>query len=430
MIRYEKYKDVSWYEYVKEIPENWEVLPNVAIFNERRTKNNKDEENLSVSKYRGIIKSSEHETMKDRVSENTSEYLLVKEDDIAYNTMLMWSGAVGRSTYRGIVSPSYTVLQPKEKINSGYFHYLFRTSFYCDYSRRFSYGINDARLRLYYTYFKRMYSIVPPMDEQNIIVDYLDKKQKQSDEFILKQNKIVELLKEQKKAIINKAVTKGINPNVKMKDSGVEWLGEIPEHWEVSKLKHLLQTRLKYGANESAELDDKNLPRYIRITDFGDNGELKVDTFKSLPLEKAKEYYLREGDILFARSGATVGKTFQFKNYKGKACFAGYLIKASVNEKKILSDYLYLFTKSYSYDEWKNSIFNKATIENIGADKYSVLDIPIPLLEEQKMIVKYIEEKISKIDIAISKAEQEVKLAKEYMESLIFNVVTGQIKVE
>jgi type I restriction enzyme S subunit len=185
-------------------------------------------------------------------------------------------------------------------------------------------------------------------------------------------------MKEQKKAIINQAVTKGINPDVKMKDSGVEWFGEIPEYWKIRKLKYLLKIKLKYGANESAGLDDKKLPRYIRITDFGDNGELREETFKSLSFDKAKDYYLEYGDILFARSGTTVGKTFQFKNYNGKACFTGYLIKATVNNRMILSDYLYLYTKSNSYEDWKSSIFNKATIENIGADKYSFLDVIIP----------------------------------------------------
>ena len=165
---------------------------------------------------------------------------------------------------------------------------------------------------------------------------------------------------------------------MKMKDSGVEWFGEIPEYWKIRKLKYLLKIKLKYGANESAGLDDKKLPRYIRITDFGDNGELREETFKSLSFDKAKDYYLEYGDILFARSGTTVGKTFQFKNYNGKACFTGYLIKATVNNRMILSDYLYLYTKSNSYEDWKSSIFNKATIENIGADKYSFLDVIIP----------------------------------------------------
>ena len=151
-------------------------------------------------------------------------------------------------------------------------------------------------------------------------------------------------------------------PYSKYKSSGIEWIGDIPESWEVKKLKYVVKDKLKYGANEIAELDDINLPRYIRITDFDANGNLRRDTFKSLPNEVAKNYLLEKGDILFARSGATVGKTFHYKNNEGKTCFAGYLIKATPNKSIILSDYLYFFTKSQYYDTWKSSIFIQATI--------------------------------------------------------------------
>ena len=204
--------------------------------------------------------------------------------DVAYNKMRMWQGALGSSKYRGIVSPAYIVLKTKVNINSEYYHYLLRTNFYINYSKRFSYGIVDDQLSLRYKDFKRMYSIVPPLETQNQIADYLNRKNQQADTFIEKQTRLIELLKEQKKAIINQAVTKGFNPDAPMKDSGIEWLGEIPSHWEVRKLKYCVRERLKYGANESAEFDDINYPRYIRITDFGDDGLLKDDTFKSLPL--------------------------------------------------------------------------------------------------------------------------------------------------
>ncbi|MDW7726427.1 MAG: restriction endonuclease subunit S [Candidatus Methanoperedens sp.] len=208
------------------------------------------------------------------------------------------------------------------------------------------------------------------------------------------------------------------------KDSGVEWLGEVPEHWKLKKLKYLVTGFLKYGANESAELEDTNLPRYIRITDFGDNGKLKQDTFKSLPLEIAKYYLLENGDILFARSGATVGKTFQFKNHEKSACFAGYLIKASPDEKKILSDYLYLFTKSNSYEMWKNNIFIQATIQNIGADKYNSLTLSVPPLPEQRAIAALLDRETGRIDTLIEKKERQVELLQEKRAALISHAVT------
>jgi len=205
----------------------------------------------------------------------------------------------------------------------------------------------------------------------------------------------------------------------KYKSSNIEWIGEIPSHWNIKKLKYVLSDKLKYGANESAEFEDEKDPRYIRITDFGGNGILRNDTFKSLPLEIAKEYLLQEGDILFARSGATVGKTFQFKNYSGVACYAGYLIKASPKEIQILSDFLYYFTKSNCYENWKDSIINKATIENIGADKYSLLEIPIPPTNEQTAIANFLDDKTIQIDKLIANKQKLIEFLTEERTAII-----------
>lgn len=270
---------------------------------------------------------------------------------------------------------------------------------------------------------------IPSTEEINVIVKFLDRETEKIDSLISKKQKLIDLLKEERTAIINQAVTRGINPDVKMKDSGIEWLGKIPKNWEIKKLKYIINGRLKYGANEVAELDDTNLPRYIRITDFGDDGNLKKDTFKSLPVEKAKEYLLENGDILFARSGATVGKTFQFKHYKGTACFAGYLIKATPLSEVISSDFLYFITKSNYYDNWKKSIFIQATIQNIGADKYNLFLIASPPLMEQRTIVSHIEKENLKIDTTVLKIQKEIDLLQEYRTALISEVVTGKIDV-
>lgn len=184
-----------------------------------------------------------------------------------------------------------------------------------------------------------------------------------------------------------------------------------------------------YGANESADSDDPNQPRYIRITDFGDDGKLRNETFKSLPAEIAKPYLLKDGDILFARSGATVGKTFQFKNYSGKACFAGYLIKAAPNETIVTTDFFYLFTKSSIYDNWKNSIFIQATIQNIGADKYNNFILCLPPIKEQNFITSYLNQKTYQIDASITHIEKEISLIEEYRTALINETVTGKIDI-
>lgn len=211
----------------------------------------------------------------------------------------------------------------------------------------------------------------------------------------------------------------------KMKDSGILFIGHIPNGWGINRLKQVLDEPMKYGANESAEYDDASLPRYIRITDFGDDGKLRKDTFKSLPENIAKDYYLKEGDILFARSGATVGKTFIFNNYKGKACFAGYLIKASTDKEVLMPEYLYYFTKTTSYENWKNSIFSQATIQNISAEKYNNLLVPLPPINEQKLIIAYLDRKTLELDTLIRRKEELLIMLEQKKQSVINEAVRG-----
>jgi restriction endonuclease S subunit len=277
---------------------------------------------------------------------------------------------------------------------------------------------------------------VPPLREQIQIVSDLDTRLSMIDEFLAQKQRFIDLLREQKQALINEAVTKGIH-----RQSGhthatkhgydrfadAPWLADVPGHWEIRRLKNVIVGNLKYGANESGDITNPDFPRYIRITDFDYDGSLRVDTFRSLSPEIAEEYSLLEGDILFARSGATVGKTFQFKNYQGKACFAGYLIKASPDSQIILSDFLYHYTNSNGFENWKNAIFNKATIENIGADKYSVLPVPLPPLPEQAEIVAHIEREGGRLDGLVRKTEREMALMREYRTALIAEAVTGKL---
>lgn len=175
MNRYEKYNKFS-FDYFDELPEGWELLPNIAIFDERIQKGFIQEELLSVTISKGIIRQSDLEDKRDISNDNKSNYKLVKRGDLAYNKMRMWQGAVGFSEYQGIVSPAYIILKPKIEINPKFFHYQFRSGFYTNYSKRASYGICDDQLSLRYKDFKRMMSIVPPVETQNEIVEYLDAK--------------------------------------------------------------------------------------------------------------------------------------------------------------------------------------------------------------------------------------------------------------
>lgn len=224
----------------------------------------------------------------------------------------------------------------------------------------------------------------------------------------------------------NKSGTKNkrYRPYPAYKDSGVEWLGEIPEHWELKRLKFIVKEPLMYGANEAAELEDPDLPRYIRITDIMDDGTLREETFKSLPEKIATPYILKEGDLLFARSGATVGKTFLYNSSWGRAAHAGYLIRARVNQSLIDSQFMYYFTQSAVYWDWLRTNFIQATIQNVSAERYASLIVPVPPKDEQKLIIKQIKKITTKINTLIDKKEQIIKLLQEKRTALITQAVT------
>lgn len=268
---------------------------------------------------------------------------------------------------------------------------------------------------------------LPPLSEQTAIAAYLDKKCGKIDNVVAVQQKRIELLKELKQSIITHAVTRGLDKNAKLKDSGVEWIGEVPEEWEVAPLKRFLSEAMKYGANAPAEEENNLFPRYIRITDIDENGKLKDDDIKSLNNNDSKDYMLEKGDLLFARSGATVGKTYLFdENYR--ACYAGYLIKAKC-EKKLLPKFVVYYTQSSIYDNWKSASFIQSTIQNISAEKYSMLPMLVPPLPEQTAIATYLDKKCAIIDRQIAKVEKQIELLKEYKQSVITECVTGKRKV-
>ena len=270
--------------------------------------------------------------------------------------------------------------------------------------------------------------IFPPLAEQQKIADYLDKVCGEVDEMVTLQETMIEELKAYKQSVITEAVTKGLNPNAPMRDSGIDWIGEIPEHWEVQPFKWILRKPLQYGANESGVLYDDSLPRYVRITDILNNS-LREDLQKqSLTDEQAEGYILEDDDILFARSGGTVGKAFIYKKEYGRCAFAGYLIRAQI-KAHCCPNYVYYYTQSQSYDEWKRQIFIQATIQNIGADRYSLMELPVPPLSEQRTIASYLDTKCSEIDALIALKQAKIEELKEYKKSVIYEYVTGKKEV-
>lgn len=427
MERYKEYKD-SGVKWLGKIPSHWEVkhLRNfLTMFSE---KGFGDSQLLSVTREKGVILRDKEnkEENHNYVPDDLNGYKHLNVGDFVINKMKSWQGSYGVSDYEGIVSPAYFTCK-LHGVMPSFFSRAIRSKAYIGFFMQYSKGIRVDQWDLDPSSMKDIPFILPSEKEQLAIASYLDSVTSKIDRAIAQQQRMIELLNERKQIIINNAVTKGLDPNVPMKDSGVEWIGMIPEHWEVRKLKHLVSDNLMYGANESAESEDESYPRYIRITDIDDDGHLRPDTFRSLSPSKAEPYLLKKGDVLFARSGATAGKTYLF-NEEIKACFAGYLIKASLKDS-LIPEYLNFYTKSGIYDNWKRSIFIQATIPNIGADKYANLQITLPSIEEQKKIIQYLDVEVSKILKVIKECNRKISLLQERKQIIINDVVTGKVKV-
>ena len=270
---------------------------------------------------------------------------------------------------------------------------------------------------------------LPSVPEQTAIVRYLAHADERIRRYVSGKQKLIRLLEEEKQAVIHRTVTRGLDPNVRLKPSGVEWLGDIPAHWEVIRLRYLVKGKLTYGANAAAEYADPDWPRYLRITDFDQDGVLKNNTFRSLPPEVARDYLVQPGDLLLARSGATVGKAFLVPADAGEACYAGYLIRARPQPALIEPHFLFAFTQSTGFTHWKNSTFIFSTIQNISAEKYADLHVPCPPLSEQSQIIRCLNKETTAIDTAISHACRQIELLQEYRTRLIADVVTGQVDV-
>lgn len=333
-------------------------------------------------------------------------------------------GKVGIMTFEGAINQACCALDFSSKVIPQFSYYFMLNA--RDYLITQAYG--GGQQNISQETLKQLHLFYPPVEEQKSIANFLDKAIDRIDRIICIKQEQIESLDSYFTKELTKVITRGIGENV-LQDTSCFWLPKIKDGWRLLPLKRLLKTKLKYGANEAAVDENIDDPRYIRITDFDRNGKLRSNTFKSLSPEVADPYLLTEGDVLFARSGATVGKTFIFKDYDGLACFAGYLIKAECDKNKLLPDFLYYFTKSLSYSEWKDLIFTQATIQNIGADKYQYLNVPVPSVEEQNKIVEFIKVLEEATNNAKSNINSQIETLQSYRKSLIHECVTGKKQV-
>lgn len=403
MQTYDSYKD-SGEQWLGRIPSHWEIRRSKFLWKETDRRSQKGTEQLlSVSQYDGV-----REANAESRSESLVGYKYVHKDEFVINIMLAWLGGLGVSNFEGVVSPAYCVYHLKDKQNPRFLHYLYRTPQYLAEFARHSTGIVPSRWRMYTDDFGDVLTILPPIKEQNRMVQYLDEQTSQIDEAIAQQQKMIDLLNERKQMIINNAVTKGLDPNVPMKDCGIDWIGEIPKHWETRRMRYLC--KIKTGDKDTVNrVDDGVYPFYVRSP--------KVERINS---------YTYDGEaVLMAGDGVGAGKVFHYVNGKF-GCHQRVYIFHDITH--VYGEYLFFYMKSL-FKHTIEQLSAKSTVDSVRLNMIQDFIVAFPSKEEQSAILAYLNEQMNKFNIAITNAEQKVVLLQERKQIIINNVVTGKIKV-
>lgn len=425
---YSKYQktELKW---LGDVPIHWKIARNFNLFSERNEKNFPDLELLSVTIGKGLIKQKELLEKKDTSNEDKTNYKRVLRNDIVYNKMRMWQGAVGVSNYEGIVSPAYIVLIPKKGINPRYYHYLFRTKNYNLECYRHGYGIADDQHSLRFYQFKDVKSPVPLLKEQKKIAEFLDKKTVKIDQLIQKNKKIIKLLEEKRQAIITQAVTKGLNPDAAMKDSGVVYLGKVPKRWSVKRLKFVCMI----NPNKSSYMGPTNISvTFLPMEKVNENGTFDKSEIKDFDEVADGFTYFENGDILVAKITPCFenGKGAHVYNLENSIGFGSTEFHVLRPCKEIRSGYLYFITVSGLFRKLgKASMFGAAGQKRVPAGFISNFKVGIPTRETQKEIAQYLKSKLNLLNKIISGIILQNNELEEYCQTLISNMVTGKVKV-
>jgi type I restriction enzyme S subunit len=428
MKKYQSYKP-SGIEWIGEIPSNWDVRRIKYLFESILEKSiDGSEELLSVSEKKGIVPRRELKDENEELtrSESLEGYLKVEKDDLVNNIMLMWKRGLGFSNYKGIVSPSYSVFRLYKPNIPSYWNYLLRTDLYITEYRRNSTGVIESRLRLYDDSFGDIYSVLPPLSEQIQIVKFLDEKTELIDKLISTKERKITLLKEQRISLINQVVTKGLNPNVKMKDSGVEWIGEIPEHWEVGRLKHICKENVKSlsnNTNPNYELD------YIEISDVDSDGNIKNTTHYTFSESPSRcRRIVSRGDIILSTVRTYLRSIGLIENeVSDLICSTGFSVLTP--NYGINSKHLFYMVRTEWFISMVISKSEGVSYPSIQSEKLMNNLILVVPIDEQLQIVEFLDEKTKEIDDMVQLEQKKIDLLKEYRQSLISEVVTGKIKV-
>ncbi len=326
-----------------------------------------------------------------------------------------------------IVSTDFAVIRPRlDQLDADYCKYALREPEFLHEVVARSVGISYPAINT--SDLGNIPIYIPPLSEQKAIAHYLDQETAKIDELIKAKKRLLELLDEKRRALITHAVTRGLNPDVPMRDSGVEWIGEIPKHWEVLRLRRVLK-KMDYGISESVGIEGKIA--VLRMGDI-DEGEINYDNVGFVE-DVDYDLILIKNDLLFNRTNSLdkIGKVAIFRdNFSFPVSFASYLVRMRCNDL-VIPEYLNYLLNSLPILIWAQSQALPAIGQvNLNPNRYSYVHIPIPPVEEQLIIIEYIKTKSEDIQTLFLLSEKTINLLQERRTSLITAAVTGQIKIK
>lgn len=417
MKRYDSYKD-SGVQWIGEVPSHWEVsrikfYGNIKSGDGINSNSIMDEGPYEVWGGNGLI--------------GFCENYNVNENNIIIGRVGALCGNVRVTNSKKFITDNALVFIPNNNASTSFLT-LFLV--YADLNKL---NTSSAQPLITGTKVMNLSFVVPPIEEQTAIANYLDNKCAKIDNVIATQEKRVELLRELKQSIITRAVTRGINPDAKMKDSGVDSIGIIPTTWEVCKTLYVLSQPITDGPHETPQLFDEGIPFVSAEAVSCGNGKIDFDHIRgyiseSYYKECCKKYIPQKGDVYMIKSGATTGKVSIVDTDRIFTIWSP-LAAFRCNKDKMLPYFLFFALQCPFYQRQVELGWNYGTQQNIGMRTLEKLFLPVPPIEEQAVIIKYIEQQTSCLDSSITKALRQIELLKEYKQSLITEVVTGKRKV-
>lgn len=421
---YPAYKD-SGVEWLGEVPKHWNLVSCRGFVKERTSKNDDgtNENYLSLMANIGIIPYAEKGDVGNKKPEDLTKCKLVCKGDFVINSMNYGIGSYGLSPYDGVCSPVYIVLKPRnEVVETGFATRVFENKAFQAYAQSFGNGILEHRAAINWDILKGISVGLPPIEEQSQILTFLDRETTKLDTLISKQEKLIELLQEKRQAVISHAVTKGLDPDAKMKDSGVAWLGMVPEHWQMTPMRFVSNLNPPVSFNEVNEDDELIFLPMDQIK----NG---FHLLNRAPLSNLNSSYntFEKGDILLAK----VTPCFENGNIaiaegKGFGTSEIFVLRPTSIDSRLF--YWYLQSDFFKMDGVA-SMTGAGGLKRVSSDVPQKHHIPKPPMNEQTTIANYIDQKTNKIDNLIEKTKRSIELAKEHRTALISAAVTGKIDV-